>query len=217
MSSVDAKSILFALLKGNKASTGYYGVSDVTDNTDEIYDSVMSSEAEADRVKRLAKWQELKGGIPVYGESIHTVMRSPAVYVFRNGYRSQGNPLGFLEDTVDSESSNYFEHEFMARGIDQLRISVFGNTPNQRDELFVIVRELLFRGVSYLSSRGAKGFQILNAKDGQFVVGRGQQATILHGADIDIQLLTQTTWTERERKSSAILTEYQVTPYEETT
>lgn len=218
MSSIDAKSLVLTLLSGSKATTGYYGLSDAVANTDGLFDEILASVDSTTRAERLLKWQELEGDtVPVYGESIRTVMRSPAVYVFRNGFRQDTSPLGFRAGSTELQNSNAgrFQTNFQVRGVTQLRLSLFGNNPQQRDDLFLILKELLYRGVPYFSDNGAKGFMVTNARDGQYVIGEGRGAQILHAADIDVQLLVDTTWSSTEETATAILDEYQITPYSE--
>lgn len=197
MSSIDAKGRVVSLLSGTKAETGYYGLTDAISNTDGLFDNILSQWSASIRQERR---QRLPDSIPVFGESTRLTRKAPAVYVYRNGVRQDNSPLGFQSFTGQDTEGNPKKFQFFqVRNVENLQCLVLSaNSPQQRDDLFLVVRELLYRGVSYFSSIGAIGFQVTNARDGQFVTENAQGSSqIIFAAELDIQFFTSLTWEER--------------------
>ena len=215
MSSVDAKGRVVSLLQGTKATTGYYGLADVKANTDGLFDDILDQWPEAIRSERRANYPNT---IPVFGESTRLTRRAPAVYVYRNGVRQDNSPLGFQDFTEEDSLGNpkKYDSMFQVRNIEQLQLLVLAaNSPQQRDDLFQIVRELLYRGVPYFSEIGAIGFQVTNARDGQFVTEAQGSSQIVYAAEIDVQFFTSITWTDRADVRGAVHGSFSVTQYED--
>jgi len=216
VSSVDAKGRVVSLLQGSKATTGYYGLSDVRANTDGLWDDILSQWSAQVRTDRLSK---LPDTIPVFGESTRLTRKAPAVYVYRNGFRQDTSPLGFQSGTAEDTQGNPLNYtsNFQVRGIEQIQLMVLAaNSPQQRDDMFQCVRELLYRGVPYFSEIGAIGFQVTNARDGQFVTEGAQGSPqIVFAAEIDIQFFTSITWSDRESALSAVEGSFSVIQYQD--
>ena len=213
MSSMDAKGAVLALLMGTKAVTGYYGLPDVMANTNGIWDNILSHVDSGVRTSRL---ESLPDSIPVRGEYPRTRKKEPGVYVYRNGWSQDASPLGFAASTQEDTlgNSSMYNATFEVRGLEKMQVMILAaNTPIVRDDLFLVIKELLYRGVSYLSDQGILGFQVTSARDGQFT--QEEKPHFVHAAEINFQVFTTTTWTDRADKVRAVESSFEIVQYED--
>lgn len=223
MSSTDSKAAVIQLLKGSKATTGYYGLIDVLANTDGIWDEILAKTPYStdDRARRLARLNEVgktqgstEPKIPVYGEARRTNRKYPAVEVYRNGFRQGMSPLGYELDVQDDADENplKFQTEAFVGGIEQLKIMVIAIEPTMRDDLYLAVRELLYRGIGYFSSLCAVGFNIISARDGQIPLMDTPQQ-IASVVEIDLQFFTEISWLERNDRAGKVNHSFKIVQY----
>lgn len=201
MASPNAKRRIQTLLRGTKATTGYYGLGDLVANTDDIISKIYVAPdyTDADRTQ-IATWMARRE-IPVLSEYPRTNADLPCVFVFRTSDSETPNGIlgyeGGCDEDLTTDETEYMQRVTMAEETIQLAVWAVG--ASMRDDLYLAVRELCFRAArGYFEGMGIEAPEWVNGKDGQMFRPEANPQ-IIHTAEATIRCRTTPSWTvERE-------------------
>ena len=196
MASVDMKQAVIDLLGGSYSTNGYYGLSDVYANTDEIADNIFSQRTAAYRAAMLVKWNETN--IKVKGIYSRSNYVAPKICVFRSSDTERndfaGDYLGVNKALSDVDALN----EWHTYGSDfdetlEVVIQAAGDGPGQRDEIYLMTRELIIRARPYFTALGVDEVIWRRGSDGDgFKPGNAPH--IVHEASASLSYINHMTW-----------------------
>jgi hypothetical protein len=170
MPSLNSKKIIRNLFEGSKATTGYYGLSDLAANTDSIVGDIYAGGAYTDAERAgIASWLT-STPIRVFPEYPREVADLPAIFIWRV---NDGETQGFLGDYVgddDDDEDDLFD-ETSRYGVwftEQISVNIWAYGDGaMRDDLYLAVREIFIRGRKYLHESGLIVCEWKSGQDGQ--------------------------------------------------
>jgi len=211
MASTNAKKLVIELLNGSKATTGQYGLSDVYANTDLITDDIFQLYSADERTRIQDRWTETP--VKVAGEYSRSNYTAPRIIVLRSSDNERPETLGDYMglDSASSTADSFREHHTYGTYLDErlsLVIQAAGHGPGQRDDLYLVLRELIIRARQYLISNGMHTLQWRDGRDGDgFRPDKGPH--IIHEARATLQYINQLTWTETATRLSKFRSKHQ--------
>lgn len=217
MPSLDMKRAVIDLLTGSFATTGYYGLTDVYNNTLQssgvgLADDIFSQKEATERAEDLAHW--LKYPISVTGEYVRFEYTVPKICVLRVSDRERPEYLGDFRSQDSDASNSVFETCTFGSEFDESVVLIVqaggaGSKAN-RDDIYLALRELIIRGRGYFEGLGAQALMWQNGRDGE-----GYQPDksihIVHEARATLSFVNSLTWRsrgERITEVKGILNEY---------
>lgn len=194
MPSPDAKKRVMDLLKGSKATTGYYGLLDLSTLSlvEEIYTSPSYSAPE--RAKLAAYYQS--NPVHVIGEYPRTQAKFPCIIVARAGDSEEpvlGDAFGFDDEEDSEEESHEASGTWLQEQIKLEIWSVGAGGVTERDALYLAVREILLRGRKFFSAAEIREIRWSSGRD-----GRGYQPSsepqLIHTAEATLTCKVPLWW-----------------------
>jgi len=202
LSSINVKKLVRDLLKGTKATTGYYGLPDLVANTDSIISEIYSADGyTATELAALAAWYAGRVTFPVLAEYPRTVQDLPAVFVFRQGDSEiERGIVGEFVGTDEDEDTDFTATEIYGSIFsEQISIHIWATGDGaMRDDLYIAVRELIMRAVSYFASADVM-FEWKAGKDGQ-LYEESERPRIIHQAQATLSCTSSIQWTSTGEK-----------------
>lgn len=210
MASLNMKRAVISLLTGTKATTGYYGLSDVYDNTDDLADNIFWQFSTTERSAILALWSA--NSVQVKGEYVRSNYTTPRIIVLRSSDSERldhaGDYLGLDDDASDAD--NLHEHHQYGSDFDesvQLIVQAAGHGPGQRDDLYMVLRELIIRARPYFENLGASNLLWRNGRDGEGF-RPDKSPHIVHEATATLSYFNRMTWSEKATRITRIRSNY---------
>lgn len=199
MASVNMKRAVITILNGSKATTGYYGLSDVYADTDDIAQDIFWQYSSAERSAILAKWAA--SPIRVSGEYALSDFASPKIMVLRSSDRERNDHIGDYTgvDSTLSDADDFFEHHEYGTEFDEsvsLIVQVAGHGPGQRDDVYMVMREIILRARPYFHGLGLVTMVWADGRDGEgFRTDMSPQ--IIHEARASLRYINSIRWIEK--------------------
>lgn len=202
MASVNMKRAVITLLQGTKVSTGYYGLQDVYDNTDSLADDILWQFSAAERATTFTRWAA--NPIKVTGEYARSNYQAPKIMVLRS---SDSERLDFAGDYIgvnETLSENDSFHEWHEWGSDldesvQLIIQAPGHGPGNRDDIYMVLRELIIRARKYFEALGLSNLLWQQGSDGDgFQPDKSPH--IVHEARATLRYINPLRWSEKSTR-----------------
>jgi len=202
MASVNMKKRIIDLLNGTYAANGYYGLADVYADTDDLAEQVWNAPtySDADRTAILASLNEKN--VNVFGEYPRHVQDLPALFVYRAsdaeppGKTPLGGYLG-EEDSLGTDSQGVKVWGTYLEETMTLSLWTSSNGPGQRDDLYLLVRELIIRGREWFHDAGVDTLEWKSGKDSQ-MFRPDAIPQIIHTAEATIGYYNTLFWNEKQ-------------------
>lgn len=200
MATADFKQAIVNVLNGSFATTGYYGLSDLKNNTDELVQSIFDEPVYTQGTRdKLVKYFS-ESTIELRGEAPRRKAELPCVVLLRD---SSSEDTAFVGDFLDyaEEQPDFINVEVQgARLFERMVVEAWGRRTTTRDAVYVAVRELLFRARPYFRSCGLKPVEMTAGDDGQMNLSEEKKPLTVHKGKMAWSAKSLITWEHRKNR-----------------